>query len=253
MIRKGLLLPDSQPVGVGINGAHRGIADLESESLSVICKWLDDTELAAELFCAVLAREIDLPAPEPLLLFDPISGSFVFGSVDLAYPNSLRQFNVDPDTPDEAAVGVLLEVISSWSRAREVAAFDEWIQNCDRNLGNLLFAGPDNFFIIDHGRALNIDPTLESANVLCDILSDACADDRARRALLKSLFRVSAQFDLMDAEVPRASVESTGIASHTTCAEQFFDLVEGRLSTLAILLQNRLPGQHGLLIATPTS
>jgi hypothetical protein len=249
MIRKGLLLPDSQPVGVGINGAHRGMADLESESLAVICKWLSEQELAAELFCAVLAREIGLPAPEPLLLFDPTSGGYVFGSVDLQYPNSLRQFNVDPDEPDEAAVQVLLEAVSGWSRAREVAAFDEWIQNCDRNLGNLLFAGPDDFFIIDHGRSLNIYPSLANANVLCGILAEACPDDRALRALLKTLHRVSAQFNLNDADASRASVESTGMPAHPTYAAQFFDLVENRLSTLTALLQNRFPGQQCFLMA----
>ena len=247
MIRKGLLLPDSQPVGVGINGARRGTADLETESLAVICKWLSDEELAAELFCAVLAREIRLPAPEPLLLFDPTSGRYVFGSVDLQYPNSLRQFNVDPQAPDEAAVKVLIDAVAGWSRAREVAAFDEWIQNCDRNLGNILYAGPDDFFIIDHGRSLNIDPSLGSANVLCDILMDTCADDRALRALLKTLHRVSAQFDLIQAEASRASVESTGVRTHPMYAAQFFDLVENRLSTLAALLQNRFPGQQCLL------
>ena len=223
------------------------MADLESESLGVICKWLDEHELAAELFCAVLAREIGLPAPEPLLLFDPMSGEYVFGSVDLQYPNSLRQFNVDPDAPDEAAAQVLLQAVAGWSRAREVTAFDEWIQNCDRNLGNLLYAGPDDFFIIDHGRSLNIDPSLESANVLCDILIDACPDDRARRAMLKTLHRVSTQFDLLHAESSRASVESTGIDMHPTYAAQFFDLVEDRLSTLAASLQNRFPGQQVLL------
>ena len=248
MIRKGLLLPDSQPVGLGINDARRGTADLGHSSVAVIYKKLPELELAAELFCAVLARELALPAPEPLLLFDPQSGEYLFGSVDLEYPNSLRKFNVDPTSPNAAAVEILFEAISTWSKAKEVAAFDEWIHNRDRNLGNLLYAGPDEFAIIDHGKALDVDPAYPSNNILCQILCSYCTDDRAQRALVRGLQRVAATFDLIHVEAPRSSVESGGIVSHTSAASAFYNLVEQRLITLATLIQNRLPGQHGLLL-----
>lgn len=250
MIRKALLLPDSQPVGVGINQAHRGFADTGTESIAVIFKRVPEPELAAELFCAVLARELALPAPEPFLLFDPVDGSYLFGSADLEYPNALRQFKFDPAAPDEAALEVLRQAVTSWSRLKEVAAFDEWIHNRDRNLGNLLYAGPDEFAIIDHGKALDIDSNYPSQNILCAILSEACDDDRALRALLKSLQRVASSFDMMHAESPYAGLCATGVATHTTSAESFYQLVEERLDMLATLLNNRLPGQQGLLIST---
>lgn len=252
MIRKGILLPDSQPVGVGINDARRGTADIGSEQIAVIFKRLPELELAAELFCAVLARELALPAPEPLLLFDPARGMYLFGSVDLEYPNSLRSFNIDPLSPDQSALDLLLAAVRAWPRVKEVTAFDEWIHNRDRNLGNLLFVGADEFSIIDHGRALDIDIPHNSRNILCDILRDGCGDDKAQRALLKSLQRTAASFDMLHAESPRVSVESNGILSHTGSANTFYNLVEDRLANLVALLQNRFSGQQGLTMADST-
>lgn len=253
MIRKGLLLPDSHPVGVGVRQSRRGIADLGDAEVPVIFKRIPEPELAAELFCAVLARELALPAPEPILLFDPESGEYLYGAMDMEYPNSLRGFNIDPDNPDMAALALLQKAILAWSRVREVAAFDEWIHNRDRNFGNLLHAGHEDFVIIDHGKALEIDPAYADQNILCQVLAGQCNDARSLRALLRALQRVAASFDIMHAEGPRTKLESTGIVSHTTSAETFYNLVEERLAILPILLQNRFPGQQGLTIVPSTS
>lgn len=250
MIRKALLLPGSSPVGIGITGAQRGVADTGDETIAVIWKPVPTAELAAELFCAVLARELALPAPEPFLLFDPVEGRYLFGSADLEYPNSLRRFNVNPSNPSFAAVAALKSIIVGWSRAREVAAFDEWIHNRDRNLGNLLYVTNDEFAIIDHGKSLDVDPSYPTANTLCSILADECADPRALRSLLKSMQRVAAAFDMMHAESPYASLQATGQPEHVTLAEEFYKVVEDRLNDLPTLLNNRLPGQHGLLISS---
>lgn len=253
MIRKGLLLPDSQPVGVGINEARRGIADLGDCQVSVIFKRVLEPELAAELFCSLLARELALPAPEPILLFDPLAGDYLFGSVDMEYPNSLRAFNIGPHNADLAAQRQLKEAVSAWSELKHVTAFDEWIHNRDRNLGNLLYAGPESFVIIDHGKALDIDKTYPSGNHLCNLLIGNCPDSKTQRALLRNLQRIAATFDLLHVERPRANLESTGIPSHPTSAETFYNLVEDRLSLLPTLLQNRMPGQHGLMIGSSTT
>jgi hypothetical protein len=251
MIRKGTLLPNSQPIGVGINLARRGIADLGTEQVPVIYKKVPEPELAAELFCGLLAREAALPAPEPLLLFDPQTGDFVFGAVDMEYPNSLRAFTIDPNNANPAAVKTLMDTVLAWKRIKEAAAFDEWIHNRDRNLGNILYAGAGEFVLIDHGKALDIDPNYGSNNHLCAMLASNCTDPKALRALLRSLQRTAASFDIWHAETPRADLESTGIASHPTSAENFYNFVEDRLSSIAVHIQNRLPGQQGLIISSP--
>lgn len=204
--------------------------------------------MAAEIFCADLARNLSLPAPEPILLYDPVSGDMLFGCVDLDYPNSLRAFNVTPPTYNPAAKKLLEQALLAWPRINEVAVFDEWIHNKDRNLGNLLFVGPKEFAIIDHGKALDIDPSYPSQNVLCQVLGSRCTSPKEVRSLLRSLFRESAAFDIMNAEATRASLESTGIKTHIDSAERFFEFVEARLADLNTHLQNRFPGQQGLLI-----
>jgi hypothetical protein len=252
MIRKGLLLPDSEPVGVGINDARRGIADMGDGHIKVIFKLIPDEEFAAELFCGLLATELNLPAPEPLILFDPATGNMLFGSADMEYPNALRAFNIDKNNPDESLVKFLTHAINAWPKAKEVTVFDEWIHNKDRNLENLLFAGAEEFAIIDHGKALDIDVAYRSNNHLCTILSNSCYDEKARKLLLKSMKRLAASFDMLYAESPRASLESNGIMSHTAHVERFYTMIEDRLSVLAVLLQNRMPGQHGLMIEDTT-
>lgn len=241
-------MPDSEPVGVGINQPRRGFADVGDEQMQVIFKSIPEDELAAEIFCAILARELALPVPEPLLLFSPVTGAYLFGSVDMQYPNSLRAFNIDPLAPDMSFIRQLTELIVSWSKVKDVAAFDEWIHNKDRNLGNLLFAGNNEFILIDHGKSLDIDPDFPSNNWICAILANDCKDERAKRALIKSMQSTASTFDMMHAEAPRAKLESDGILSHTSYAERFYQLVEDRLSLLATLLQNRLPGQQGLMM-----
>ena len=165
----------------------------------------------------------------------------------------LEYFLGDPINPDSAAVKVLLDALLSWKRVREVATFDEWINNRDRNLGNLLFAGAGEFVMIDHGKALEIDPVYDDTNKLCAILGAACSDERAQITLIKSLQRMAAAFDILHAENPRANLESTGVESHPASAEQFYNFVENRLSTLTVHLQNRFPGQQGLVIASRSS
>ena len=251
-IRKGTLLPDSEPVGTGINSARRGLVVTRTDQIQVIFKKLSEPELAAEIFCADLARNLGLPAPEPILLYDPVAGEILYGCVDLEYPNSLRAFNITPPTYNPAARKILEQALLAWPKINEVAAFDEWIDNRDRNLGNLLFVGPKEFAIIDHGKALDIDPSYPSQNVLCKLLAADCASTKEVRALLRTLFRESAAFDIMNVEATRASLESTGIATHTDSAERFFDFVENRLADLNTHLRNRFPGQQGLLIGATT-
>lgn len=249
MIRKGVILPDSAPVGMGVNSARRGIVDLGTEQADVIYKKLPEPELAAELFCAVLARTLNLPAPEPFLLFDPTDGQYAFGSADLEYPNSFRKFNIVPGVGPNAAVAEFLEALTGWDRAKDVTAFDEWINNRDRNLGNILFAGPGDFAIIDHGKALNVDPDYIDQNLLCSMLQAACSTDRARTALLRSLVRIASSFDMLDTEPSYADLSATGIEGHAASAEQFQVFLEQRLVNIVALLNNRFLGQQSLLVS----
>jgi hypothetical protein len=51
-----VILPGSAPSGMGVNSARHSIADLGVEQVAAIYKKVPEPELAAELFCAVLAQ-----------------------------------------------------------------------------------------------------------------------------------------------------------------------------------------------------
>jgi hypothetical protein len=51
-----------------------------------------------------------------------------------------------------------LSALGNWKKLPRAAAFDEWIANPDRNVGNLLWDGVDDWVLIDHARALGAWP-----------------------------------------------------------------------------------------------
>lgn len=99
-IQAGILLAGARPVGHGINGALRGFAIIGDSEIQVIVKYLSDRELLCEVLCAQLGRELNLPIPEPILIFDA-EGKPMFGSVDIGYPN-LRHY-LDSESESEVA------------------------------------------------------------------------------------------------------------------------------------------------------
>ena len=44
----------------------------------------------------------------------------------------------------------LMNIVAAWSKISETIAFDDWTANEDRHLGNILVAGKDKIFLIDH-------------------------------------------------------------------------------------------------------
>jgi len=155
MIRMGRLLPGAQPIGIGISGAHRGIVRIGAdEDVTAIVKPGPFGTIAAELFVAMLARDVSLTVPEPILVFDPVGYRLMAGSIDMEYPNLCAAFP-DLDANVASDLGKLCAKIQEWQCHPLVAAFDEWIANVDRNINNLLWDGSD-FILIDHAMSVVI-------------------------------------------------------------------------------------------------
>lgn len=146
-IQVGILLAGARPVGQGINGALRGFAMVGDNENQVIVKYLPDRELLCEVLCAQLGRELDLPIPEPLLIFDA-DGKPMFGSIDIGYPN-LSHY-LDSESESE----VVISKLKKWVHLHSASFFDELIFNADRHPGNLLYDGEE-FHLIDHGLTLH--------------------------------------------------------------------------------------------------
>jgi hypothetical protein len=179
-LRVGILLSGARPVGQGINGALRGFAVVTDNEIPVIAKYLPDRELLCELLCAQLGRGLDLPIPEPLVLFDS-SGKALFGSADVGYPNLLHYFESKSDKE------VIIQKLKTWVHLQSASFFDELIFNADRHPGNLLYDGND-FHLIDHGLTLHSAYPPETSpdeweNKLFSLAISICENDAAKSKL----------------------------------------------------------------------
>ena len=124
----------------------------------VFAKLLPVNERSIEAVCAWLAREIELPVPEPRFLrvtrtrmpqgcmwpFGEASEQVVFGTVAIEQVQQLVR-------TDSSTVDALLD---RWPALATAAAYDQLIANDDRTSGNILLGPHRDLWLIDHGRAL---------------------------------------------------------------------------------------------------
>lgn len=136
------------------NGSHEaalGIARTTAGDARVLAKRVQHHELVREVLCSLLAQAVDLPVPEPYVL--DIRES-IWSNDECSYAFATRYgrgHNLVRATRQAPATIASLE---RWPKIHALIAFDEWIANADRTAGNLLFIGPKDFQLIDHGEAL---------------------------------------------------------------------------------------------------
>lgn len=114
--------------------------------------------VVAELLCAVIGRSLGLPVPQPFIVKIPVAtlpGSrllpigtpaLAFASLDVGgttFSQLLRSGSPGADA-----------MLMAWEHMVPVAAFDEWMANRDRNLGNILFVA-NALWLIDHAEAFH--------------------------------------------------------------------------------------------------
>lgn len=150
----GALQPGARAVGIGNTGARRGTANFNGQHRGVIVKGGTIDELAAECFCALLANDLHVSAPECGLVRDPDDGSILFASVDVQTPNLMQALSITQQaTPAE--LSALAHELSGWLGFGRLLALDVLMRNADRNAGNLLTDGVD-WWAIDHARTMGL-------------------------------------------------------------------------------------------------
>lgn len=124
-------------------------------------KDLPARELANELMAAALASSVGLPIPWPFIAAAAPADlaatkapaledgrRLLFATVDAQIP-SLRKLVLGADPAlQQQVIARLLQ----WPQVGLLYGFDSLTANVDRNLGNLLFAGPGSVWLIDHGQ-----------------------------------------------------------------------------------------------------
>ena len=150
----GVLQPGARPVGVGINGARRGVAMFAGVPRGVIVKNCPPMELAAECFCTLLADALGVKTPPCGIVYELATP--LFASIDVQAPNLMQQFHIDPNAPGKAEIQALVAELVAWIGLGRLITLDILVRNSDRHPGNLLTDGQD-YWAIDHGRTLEID------------------------------------------------------------------------------------------------
>lgn len=112
--------------------------------------------LAAELVCAVMARALGLPTPQPYVLHiapgvlpgsrfaDVAQTHLCVATHDLGGQDFAQLLRQDTDFAKK--------LLREWALLVPTATFDEWVANLDRNFGNILFVA-QSLWLIDHAEA----------------------------------------------------------------------------------------------------
>lgn len=236
------MIPGATPLGVGISGAMEGFAAFADGEAKVIAKHLPHPELAAELYCSLLARELTLPCAPPALLLDVDGHTLLYGSLDEDYPNFSQFVRLDPHNPDPVAMDRFFAALRTWARAPEVASFDAWIDNRDRNPGNWLWRSQDDWLLIDHGKALGVDPGYPRGNKLHTFLTHASPDPMAQARLRQAMIGAAIGFSEMHAQLAQHHMPPAFAAQ----AQAFCAMLENTCGGLAAAVGNLFAGQQML-------
>lgn len=150
----GIMLPGAQLFNdQNVNPTWKGHVKTHDNIVVAFVKQLPPQKLYIECVCAILGRYLGLPILKPLVVkltndsFSNIpEGNYelAFGSEDANYPSFRRHAH------SEEAMLKLKE----FAKTLDVALFDEWIANWDRNIGNILYDGGNEFSFIDHENAI---------------------------------------------------------------------------------------------------
>jgi hypothetical protein len=199
MIRAGRIVNFTGPAGNGIFGTQRvklAFRDIRYE-VDAYAKRLTDLEFLVELMAALMGKEIGLPIPEPVVALSETDEVW-FASVDMKFPDLSRHLFIDnnqiPNTPQNTEIFYRL---ANWPAIQHAIEFDEWIANKDRNIGNVLFDGKDQFYLIDHNLAMQppFTPETPIENALLNVKLEFTLDEPDRNNLRHQLEALINTFD----------------------------------------------------------
>lgn len=209
--------------------------------------------IVAELVCSVIGRAIGLPVPEPLIvrirkgdlpgsrLIDQTADlTLAFASTSVGGDSCAQLLREDSDHA--------LRLVMTWRHLLSATAFDEWMANPDRNLGNIVFAA-QNLWLIDHAQALGGKSADLSAlkslqqkefpNILAQLVESAFPPEDRSDHLRRIQLWLTDKTLALDLE---QAIAATGVRRWHTKREraQLLDFVRNRLLITHSLLCNRL-------------
>jgi len=162
----------AETFGCNINWGH----GLDSRSYVKCFSQSKNMAISNEITGYILAKALGLPVPEKSALIelpDSIRKEFEARTGELCYQYGFAMMMAEGSTPnsilklhahdEEFAISIFMDALNKWPQTARLIAFDEWIANEDRNLGNFIIAPNNQIIVIDH------------SNIPCSILW-SCSD-----------------------------------------------------------------------------
>ena len=145
-------LPGLEKIDTPKGRTLRGEISTDFGRLYAYIKILSIEDIAKEAICAVLARKLHMPVPQPFYVgADPINTGHIVGNVHhIAFALQEEQLPMLRIRD----LGSIQKEILHWPELYSCAVFDAWIANRDRLPHNLLYEGNNSFWMIDHEEAL---------------------------------------------------------------------------------------------------
>lgn len=163
MVELATVQPGAKKFNVqNINDTWLGVLYLNNGSYThAILKDVHPKEMANELLGASLAKALGLPVPRFFLAVAPSDvlpatkgpaigdRRILFASERMGAP-PLKQLWIGSHLPQ-----AVIDTLVAWPSLPFSFGFDTWVANVDRNLGNMLYGGPGDIWLIDHGHILS--------------------------------------------------------------------------------------------------
>jgi hypothetical protein len=227
-------------IGEGVSGAVRCVIRLEDGSLrGAVLKRVSRQEVEAEYLAAKLLMAWGLAVPEPFLVME--GSSAYFASADVGYPNLKKRFGFESTADARVKAEVIAKmskIVCSFASLPRAIVCDEVLKNTDRNLGNILWDGNQEWWI-DHARTFDVTDS-NDVNKLCDIVvSQGNYEPIQRSAVTQGL--------LLDRSVPAATLLDPEICPQDFSTKESLTFVDKRLAEIASLVLARFPKPADLL------
>jgi hypothetical protein len=222
-----------------VNETYRAQILLDDGTTSpAMVKDLDIRQLTNEVIGSTLARALGLPTPLAYLAVArqdvlsptrapimPDGNRLVFASADTKIPSVTFRFYANPQSAPS-----LYAALSHWKELGHCYAFDTWIANTDRHMGNLLFGGSKEVWLIDHGHAFT-GPVWTTANLVPEgefrhrlgewLTPHLSSDDRSARAKEASASEFPIRHLDIDSLVTASLIDRILPASEITALRSF--------------------------------
>ncbi len=236
----GTLLPGAVEIhNENVNEVWRGNVQLDGIRRTMYVKAVEPRTLAVEVVCSIVGRAIGLPIPRPALVqvtnvaFSHLSSPRVFfGSESVDNPDLKKWLSVDSETTQA--------MLDGWSKLIDAGCFDEWIANCDRHGGNILYGGGSNFSLIDHSEALPLGLPVNQAvekNIVLGFAASGKSNKQIQELYGKA---VACTHPFSGVSIQAEVQEILGGVSGRQTVDSLINFLQQRIHSLLMLISQRI-------------